>query len=73
MYIQGPYESDIDAVYTLYDSPKGLLRGGRGCQRPPKLGPYESGDPKNPPALSRSEKEGGRRPPKSSHLNIKVA
>ena len=33
----------------------------------PHLGPYESGDPKGAPALRRSEKEGGRRPPEPSH------
>ena len=50
--------------------PRGLLGSGRGCRRPPQLGPYGSGDPKGPPALHRSKKEGGRKPPEPS-CNIK--
>ena len=56
---------------TLYDymtPPRGLLGSWRGGRRPPQLGPYESGDLKGPPALRRSEKEGGRRPPEPSRF-----
>ena len=47
--------------------PRGLLGSGRGDERPPQLGPYESGDLKGAPAHLRSKKEGGHRPPKPSH------
>ena len=36
--------------------------------RPPQFGPYEFGYLKGPPALRRSEKEGGRRPPESFRI-----
>ena len=52
--------------------PRGLLGSGRGGQRPPQLGPYNCGDLKGPPALRRSEKEGGRRPPEPSHIHIYI-
>ena len=55
-------------LYILCMTPlRGLLGSGRGGRRPAKLGPYESGDPKGAPALHRSKKEGGRRPPEPSH------
>ena len=50
----------------------GSQRGGR---RPPQLGLYKSGDLKGSPALCRSKKEGGRRPPepycKSENIIVK--
>ena len=49
--------------------PRGLLGSWRGGQRPPQMDPYESGEPKGPPGLSRSKKEGGHRPPKPSRID----
>ena len=52
--------------------PKGPIGKWERGWRPPPLGPYESGGPKGPPALRRSEKEGGWRSPKPSRILKKL-
>ena len=66
---KAPKEPKIPSGFsylTSYDSPKRSIGKSERGLKAPQLGRYESGDLKGPPALRRSQKKGGRRPPKPS-------